>query len=359
MHACGGSPPRAQLLLFIGLERSQREADQKHPYGYANEQFVWSLMSGVGIFFLGCGVTSYHGIQALMHPEPLHNLGVGLGTLALAGLLDGYSMLVALHEIRREAAKSGMRTWHYIRYAPDPLNVGVFLEDSAAVAGIGVAISAMALSVATGDPRWDAAGSLVISGMLGGVAWMIVQKNREVLIGQAIAPKRTHEVQSLLRADPAVLSLHDVKSVMVSPGVARFKAEVHFNAVAIADRYLGARARARHNAPSPPAGRRRARAAAPRRAAAHPAGLRVARSRVPCASARARLRSAVRAPALHTNLQDMRVSLSAVETDADARRVTRRCSQHLYLMLGLEVDRLEALIRSKYPEFRYIDLEPL
>jgi hypothetical protein len=74
----------------------------------------------------------------------------------------------------------------------------------------------------------------------------------------------------------------------------------------------------------------------------------------------ARLRPRARsASGLHDNLSALRESLRAVETDAEARRVMRRYSQHLLLMLGCEVDRLEALIRQKCPEFRFIDLEVL
>lgn len=240
-----------QALLAIGLSRSQQKADHKHPYGYANEQYVWSMISGVSVFFLGCGVTTYHAAHAFVSPEPVTNIGLGMGTLAIAGLLEGYSMLVALHEIKKEAAQSGVKTLDYIRYSADPLNVGVFLEDAAAVVGVGVAMTALGLAHVTGNPAWDAGGSLLIGGMLGGVAAMIVSKNRELLIGQSLAPARTHLVLEVLRADSAVLSLHDVKSVMVSPGVARFKAEIHFNSVAITDRYLGER-RARARTPAAP-----------------------------------------------------------------------------------------------------------
>ena len=35
---------------------------------------MYSLISGVGIFFLGAGVTMYHGVSGLMNPSPLENL---------------------------------------------------------------------------------------------------------------------------------------------------------------------------------------------------------------------------------------------------------------------------------------------
>ena len=94
-----------QGLLAYGVVQSQREADGAHPYGYLTEQYVWSLVSGVGIFFLGCGVSVYHGVSTLMNPEPLHNLELALGVLGFAGVVEGYTMKVAYQEMKAEAAK--------------------------------------------------------------------------------------------------------------------------------------------------------------------------------------------------------------------------------------------------------------
>ena len=63
-----------QILLFVGIKRSNRQADRAFPYGYGAERYVWALMSAVGIFFLGCGVTVYHGIESLLHPHELSDL---------------------------------------------------------------------------------------------------------------------------------------------------------------------------------------------------------------------------------------------------------------------------------------------
>ena len=45
-------------------------------YGWSRARYVYSLISGVGIFFLGAGVTSYHGIMGLLHPHVLENIPV-------------------------------------------------------------------------------------------------------------------------------------------------------------------------------------------------------------------------------------------------------------------------------------------
>ena len=49
-----------------GAAQARREADMEHPFGYAPEQYVWAMISGVGIFFLGCGVGLRHGAVHLL-----------------------------------------------------------------------------------------------------------------------------------------------------------------------------------------------------------------------------------------------------------------------------------------------------
>jgi zinc transporter 9 len=56
-------PFACQTLLLVGIQRSVRAPDKEHPYGYLNERYLWALVSGVGIFFVGCGVSVYHGVR--------------------------------------------------------------------------------------------------------------------------------------------------------------------------------------------------------------------------------------------------------------------------------------------------------
>lgn len=52
----------------MGILRSQRSATDLHPYGFLKEKFLWALVSAVGIFCLGAGVTVAHGIMSLGSP---------------------------------------------------------------------------------------------------------------------------------------------------------------------------------------------------------------------------------------------------------------------------------------------------
>ena len=108
--AAAHSPDGCASCVVSGISQSLREADASHPYGYATDRYVWSLISGVGIFFLGCGVSTYHGIAGIFSPHEIEHFEIGVGVLALAFVVEGYSLVVALRECKHEARKSGVRS---------------------------------------------------------------------------------------------------------------------------------------------------------------------------------------------------------------------------------------------------------
>ena len=93
-----------QLLLLVGVVRSSRKADARFAYGYGAERYVWALMSAVGIFFLGCGVTVYHGVSSLIQGHrPESNLTWAIGVLVLSLVLEGSVLVLAVRSVHRSA----------------------------------------------------------------------------------------------------------------------------------------------------------------------------------------------------------------------------------------------------------------
>src|SRR5262245_53246832 len=80
-----------QLLLLLGVQRSRKPADAKHPLGYGRDLYFWSFMVAL-LLFLGGGVFSiYEGVHKLQHPEPVGGILVGVIVLAIAFALEGWS----------------------------------------------------------------------------------------------------------------------------------------------------------------------------------------------------------------------------------------------------------------------------
>jgi zinc transporter 9 len=219
-----------QALLALGIKRSEKGPTEAHPYGYTRERFIWALISAVGIFFLGCGVTLYHGITSLLHPHEAltaDQLPVLMGVSLFALVVEGGSLMVAFRVVRKDAR--GVPLLKHLRESSDPLGAAVLLEDAAAVLGVITATICVGLSVATQNPVWDSVGSILIGLMLGGIAIVLVNRNRELLLGESPRKEIVDKVRAILDAQPEVDAVLDVKAVVLGSGRLRFKAEIDFD----------------------------------------------------------------------------------------------------------------------------------
>lgn len=179
-----------QLILAFGIYKSSQSPDIDHPYGYMNMRYVSSLISGVGIFCVGCGLSIYHGIDGILHPEPITDLFWVYCILMGSLVSEGATLVVAINELKRSAKENNMSFKDYGEFSMCNMNINhnayftvisgkdpcvnvVLCEDAAAVTGVMVAAACMGLSSYTGSPIFDAAGSLVIGALLGAVASLL------------------------------------------------------------------------------------------------------------------------------------------------------------------------------------------
>ncbi|MFA6389516.1 MAG: cation diffusion facilitator family transporter [Patescibacteria group bacterium] len=215
-----------QALLAIGLKRSKKLPDEDYIYGYGRERFFWSLISACGIFFLGAGVTTYHGINSLITKEGFHYQPLIILVLAVSFIVESITLLIAVREIKAKHGAMGIRE---ILNAGDPVTLSVLLEDCVAVLGVAVAFLSIILSKATGQYYYDGIGSIIIGILLGLVAITLITKNRNFLIGRSIPEELREKIAKLLEADPAIEKVLDFKSTVLDIGVYRIKCEIEFN----------------------------------------------------------------------------------------------------------------------------------
>ncbi|MCK4425399.1 MAG: cation diffusion facilitator family transporter, partial [Deltaproteobacteria bacterium] len=158
-----------QALLWIGISRSRIGPSREFPFGRGQERFVWGLISACGVFFVGAGVTIYHGIHGLLHPyEPEINKWTVI-VLAISFLAEGGSLLVAWHD----------------RKKGDTANLAVLMEDSAAVFGVILVAITLFLTKYTGNVYWDSIGSIIIGIILAVIAIVLMRENLHNLIEKA------------------------------------------------------------------------------------------------------------------------------------------------------------------------------
>uniref|UniRef100_A0A4W3IL81 Proton-coupled zinc antiporter SLC30A9, mitochondrial n=1 Tax=Callorhinchus milii TaxID=7868 RepID=A0A4W3IL81_CALMI len=227
-----------QALLAVGISQSSRTPDPGHPYGFTNMRYIASLISGVGIFMMGAGLSWYHGIIGLLHPQPMESLLWAYCILAGSLVSEGATLLVAVNELRKSARVKGITFYQYVVHGHDPSTNVVLLEDSAAVIGVMLAASCMGLTSLTGNPYYDSLGSLGVGTLLGAVSAFLIYTNTEALLGRSIQAEEVQRLTELLENDPSVRALHDVKATDLGMNTVRFKAEVDFDGRIVTRSYL-------------------------------------------------------------------------------------------------------------------------
>jgi len=230
-----------QSLLAVGMSRAAQKPDAQHPYGYGRDAFVWALMSAVGIFFLGCGVTVAHGVQSLLdggHHDATSTPWVNLGILALSFVAEGASLAVCVKGMMDEAKKREQGFFEYVKTTDDVFGVAVLLEDSAAVLGVILAFITVVLTHLTHAPYWDPIGSLVIGALLGGVAFVLMRRNRALLIGQSIRQSELDRMHEVFENDPVVEDVVMSRAVVEGADAYHIAAEIDFDGRVLARRHM-------------------------------------------------------------------------------------------------------------------------
>jgi cation diffusion facilitator family transporter len=139
-----------ELLLVVGVHRSRKEEDQEHPFGYGQERYFWALLAALGIFLIGGVLSVGEGIRSLLRPEPLTSPWIGIAVLVAAGCLEGYSWWVARRQLLARARQLRRTLVEHLARVSDPATSTVYLEDSAALVGIALALAALLLQLLTG-----------------------------------------------------------------------------------------------------------------------------------------------------------------------------------------------------------------
>lgn len=202
-------------LLLVGHWRSRRPADETHPFGYAHELYFWSLVVAVLFFVLGGGISVYHGVLAIMHPEPLRDPTWNYVVLAGATLFDGTSFVIAYRAFRRSAEGRGF--WAHLRGSKDPSQFAVVLEDGADLTGIALAFAGVFLGHRLDMPRLDGVASVCIGLVLTFVAIVLVRQTKALLLGESAAPEVLARIHQLIDSDDDVVAADRLLTMHLGP----------------------------------------------------------------------------------------------------------------------------------------------
>jgi cation diffusion facilitator family transporter len=205
-----------QVLMLYGQRRSRRPADDRHPFGYGRELYFWSFVVALLLFSGGAGVSIYEGVAHWRAPVPIHSPLASYIVLGLSAVFEGASWMVANRALQRTAGNESS-TLRALRRSKDPGVFVVIAEDSAALLGIAIALGAITMALVTGDPRWDAAGSIAIGVLLAVVAAVLATETKGLLIGERADPALIKAIADAVTEESGLCSVTEIRTVHLAP----------------------------------------------------------------------------------------------------------------------------------------------
>jgi cation diffusion facilitator family transporter len=191
-----------QGLLLWGMRQAQRPPSPDYPLGWGKALFFWSFIVALVLFSLGGLFSLYEGWHKLQQPEPLRYAWVAVGILVFGLAAETVSLRACLHEVNK--VRHGRSLWRWFRESRQSELVVILGEDLAALLGLALALIAVLLTMATGNPAWDALGSMSIGAVLIVVAAGIGVEIKALLIGQSAERETEARLREFLQRQPGV-----------------------------------------------------------------------------------------------------------------------------------------------------------
>jgi cation diffusion facilitator family transporter len=204
-----------QGTLIVGGRVAKRGPDRQHPFGHGRARFFAAFLVAVVLFTLGSLFSLYEGYEKLRHPHELESVGIAVAILVVALVLEGLSLRTAVREAG--PLRGDQSWWSFIRTTKKPELAVVLLEDTAAEAGLAFALAGVGLAAVTGDPAWDAVGTLAIGLLLAVVAVVLGFEMYSLLVGEAASPDEQDAIREAILSTDGVAKLVQLRTMHLGP----------------------------------------------------------------------------------------------------------------------------------------------
>lgn len=206
-----------QILLLVGIKKAKRPPDEQHPLGYGKSIYFWSFIVALMLFSMGGLFSVYEGVHKLDSVEPVQAPWIAIGVLVFAIVAEGLSMAGCIREVNKVRAGRSFMQW--FRETRQSELLVIFGEDLAALLGLVFALLAVSLAMITGNPIFDAIGSIGIGILLLVVAVMVGMEIKALIIGQGVEPAEHASMKQFLQEQNEVAEVFSLLTFQLGDDV--------------------------------------------------------------------------------------------------------------------------------------------
>lgn len=223
-----------QGLLLLGIKRARRPPTPDYPLGYGKEIYFWSFLVALMLFSVGGMFSLYEGWHKFHAPEALNKPWIAVGVLSFAIIAESISMRACVIEVNK--ARGSQSLWEWFKHSRQAELVVIFGEDLAALLGLVFALLAILATIITGNPIYDAIGTLGIGVLLIVVAIFVAGAVKDMMIGQSVEPRQREAIGAFLESRPEVARVFSLITLQLGNDVlVSVKAQLADSAASTAD----------------------------------------------------------------------------------------------------------------------------
>ena len=206
-----------QLLLLLGMHQAKKPPSNDYPLGFGKETYFWSFIVALMLFSVGGMFSVYEGWHKLAKPESVSYPLIALSVLAFGIAAESFSMWGCLREVNKMRGNQSL--WQWFHSSRNAELVVIFGEDLAALLGLMFAFIAVSITWATGNPMYDAIGSIVIGILLLIVAILVAIEVKAMLVGQGVEDRVKREMIMCIEHQPSVEKVYNMLTLQMGKDV--------------------------------------------------------------------------------------------------------------------------------------------
>ena len=220
-----------QLLLMLGGRKAKRHADRAHPFGYGRGRYVYAFVVSIILFSVGGLFAVYEGVEKLTHPHEIDQTWwwLPLVVLFIAIGLESFSLRTAVRE-SNVVREKGQSWFSFVRRSKAAELPVVLLEDVGALTGLTFALLGVGLTLLTGNPVFDALGTVMIGVLLVLIAIVLGVETKSLLVGEGATPADYDRIVDAINDGPEIEKIIHMKTLYLGPDELMVAAKIALSA---------------------------------------------------------------------------------------------------------------------------------
>lgn len=215
----------ASGLTVVGVVRSKKPADKKHPFGYGREVYFWALLAGLFMFMISAVASFWFAWNRFVNPHIVNNLWMAAVVTLVGVVTNGYALTLAVRRLLKHREFSKL-AYVFLNSSLIETKTALVMDLTGTLSSA-LGLVALWLYSFTGEPRYDALGGMAIASLMAILAFALLLNVRELIIGRSTSGENEERIMKAVLEVAGVIKIVDLRTLIIGSEKLMAHVEVH------------------------------------------------------------------------------------------------------------------------------------